>query len=114
MAKANQFSREANEMDDDFYGDEMTLHKSWTRKATWQRVKKLECKTHQTGLKKASVKKKKICMKETSKSQSDIQEKIRQLLIHRNNKITNEITCGFMTQQTAARRTCRHVVWVLL
>ena len=66
MAKANQFSREANEMDDDLYGDEMPLHKSWTRKAKWQR---LEGKTHQTGLKKASVKKNKICMKETSKSQ---------------------------------------------
>ena len=114
MAKANQFSREANEMDDDLYGDEMPLHKSWTRKAKWQRLKKLEGKTHQTGLKKASVKKNKICMKETSKSQSDIQEKIRQLLIHWNNKITNEITCGFTTQQTAARRTYRHVVWVLL
>ena len=33
-------------MEDDLYGDEITLHKSWTHKAKWQQLKNLEGKTH--------------------------------------------------------------------
>ena len=53
-----------------------------------------------------------ICIVEMYKSQSEIQVKIRQSHTRRNIKITNEIICDCAQQQTAARKTCHHVVWM--
>ena len=58
--------------------------------------------------------KNKICIVEMSKDQSEIKVKIRQSRTHRNMEITNEIICDYAQQQTAARKTCQHIVWVLL
>ena len=46
------------------------------------------------------------------KSQSEIQVKIRQSHTHRNIKITNEIICDCAQQQTGARETSHHIIWV--
>ena len=101
-------------MEDDLNGDGMALRSSQPLKAQRRRIKILESKTFQTQLKKARVMKNKICIVEMRKRQSEIEVKIRQSHTHRNIEITNEIICDCAQQQTAARKTCHHVVWVFL
>ena len=101
-------------MEDDLNGNEMALRSSQPLKAKRRRIKILESKTFQTKLKKARVMKNKICIVEMSKRQSEVKVKIRQSHTHRNIEITNEIICDCAQQQTAARKTCHHVVWVFL
>ena len=53
IARANQFLRKTNEMEDDLNGSEVPLRSSQPPKATRRQSKTLESKTFQTTLKKA-------------------------------------------------------------
>ena len=77
-------------------------------------IKNLENKTFQTTLKKTRALKNKVCIVEMSKIQSKIKVKIRQSHIHWNIEITNENICDCAQQQTAARKTCDHVIRIFL
>ena len=97
-------------MEDDLNGYEIPLRSSQPLKAKRRRLKTLESKTFQTTLKKARAMKNEICIVEMCNSQSEIQVKTRQSHTCRNIKLTNEIICDCAQQQTAARKTCHHVV----
>ena len=62
----------------------------------------LEKNTFQATLKKARAMKNNICIVEISNSQSEVPVKTRQSHNRRNIKITNEITCDYAQEQTAA------------
>ena len=98
---------------EDGYGYEISLRSYQPPKAKRRRVKVLESKTFQTTLKKARTMKNKICIVVMCKSRSEIQVKIRQSHTRRTMKIINEIICNCAQQQTVARKTCHHVVWVI-
>ena len=53
IARANQFLRKTNEMEDDLNGNEVPLRSSQSPKATRRQSKTLESKTFHTTLKKA-------------------------------------------------------------
>lgn len=76
-------------MEDDLNSDEMSLRNSQPPNRKRRRLNTLESKTFQTMLKKARATKNEICIAEMSKSQLEIQVRIRQSHTHQDIEITN-------------------------